>query len=194
MLILILWYGRNNMTETQKSEFNWKKAGLIAGGIIAGVAVVGPTVTNAIQDGERQAQADEKEAAAEAYENAVQAAVNAAYDRKEVVDEIHVIQSGPVLIDAAEDILKASLGEEVYKENRGRLYDLLQDTAQVYTSTGDPQPGSTFYVVETDFDHNPENGKEYIVTDGKGGIIEEPTDTIPSPQQIDDTQLPTLDQ
>lgn len=192
MLIMILWYGRNTMADN--SEFNWKKAGLIAGSIIAAGAVVGPPITNAIHDGERQQQADAKEAAAEAYTNAVQEAVNAAYDRKEVVDEIHVTQGGPFLIDAAEDILKASLGEKVYKENRDRLYDLLQDSAQVYTSVGDPQPGSTFYVVETDFDHNPDNGKEYIVTDGKGGIIEAPTDTIPAPQQIGDNQLPTLNQ
>ncbi len=176
------------MSETPTPGFKINKAAVIAGGIL-GIGLLG-AAGSAVNNANHHNDAVEAGAARveqeKAYHDAVEVAVNAAYDRKDVVDEIHVTQGGPYLITAAEDILKASLGAEVYTENRGRLYELLEDSAQVYTSVGDPQPGSTFYVVETDFDRNPDNGKEYIVTDGSGGIIEAPTDTIPSPQQIGD--------
>lgn len=165
------------MSETQKSEFNMKRAGAIGAGIVAGTLLVGSTVGNAVNQQEREDAAAEEVAKDEAYHGSIEAAVNAAYDRQSVVGEINVVQ-GTRLIDEAEAVLKNSLGDEVYKENRGHLYDYLLDSARLLN----PQPNDTMYVVEVDLDQNSENGAEYIVTNGSGGIIEEPSDSpIPAP-------------
>lgn len=167
---------------SEKPFFTPKKAALAAAGLVAGTALVaaGQNANNANQLQDRKDAAAEAQAAEQAYHDSIEAAVNAAYDRKAVVGEIDVVQ-GTRPIDEAERIVKEALGEEVYKENRAHLYDYLQDSAQVYTSQGGPQPGEKLYVVELDMDSDPSNGNEYIVTDGSGGIIEEPVDEIPSP-------------
>ncbi len=162
--------------------FTPKKAAIAAGAVITGVTAValGQNANNANHLQDRNDATAEEIAAEQAYHDSIEAAVNAAYDRKVVVGEINVIQ-GTVPINEAERVVIDALGEDVYKENRDHLYDYLQDSAQIYTSQGGPQPGEKLYVVELDMDSDPTNGNEYIVTDGSGGIIEEPTDEIPAP-------------
>jgi len=167
---------------SEKPFFTPKKAAVAAGLIVAGTIgwTAGQNAHNANQLQDRKDEAAEEAVALEAYHDSIEAAVNAAYDRKAVVGEIDVIH-GTRLINEAERILKETLGEDVYKENRDHLYDYLQDSAQIYTSQGGPQPGEKLYVVELDMDSDPSNGNEYIVTDGSGGIIDEPIDEIPAP-------------
>jgi hypothetical protein len=168
---------------SEKPFFTPKRAAIAATGLVVGTALVaaGQNANNANHVQDRIDASNEHDAEVEAYHDSIEAAVNAAYDRKAVVGEIDVVY-GTRPIDEAERILREALGEDVYKENRAHLYDYLEDSAQIFTSQGDPQPGQKLYVVEVDMDPEKNNGSEYIVTDGNGGIIEEQTsDTLPSP-------------
>lgn len=161
------------MSEKGNPNFSMRRAavatGLLAGG--AAVVLTGQAVNNANHDQQRVDDAAEHAAEVQAYHDSIEAAVNAAYDKKAVIDEINIVQ-GTVLIDEAEAILKNSLGEDVYNANREHLYDYLLDSAKLVNAKSSPQPGEKVYVVEVDLDPENENGNEYIVTDGSAGFTE----------------------
>lgn len=184
-IVVLYWY---------MSEFNMKKAA--AAGLVIGLGVGGAGIaaSNANSPEMDSPSANTAEAP-QLTPDIVKALIESHYDQAAVVGEIKVVQ-GTDLLDEAEKIVADTLGEDVYKENKGHLYPFLRETSLYYTTQAGPHPGDIAHVLQGDWDNNPENGDEYIVIVGSDGLTQSETNQIPSPSQIepiDDTQLETLD-
>ncbi|MGY4893500.1 MAG: hypothetical protein ACO1N2_02265 [Candidatus Saccharimonadota bacterium] len=170
------------MTKTEK-EFNITPKSVAAAAAIVALPVAAIGIAHA-QNEQRQASLDaaadraaESQAATEAYKDSIVEAINAQYDAEAVVGQIS-IEQGDTLIGKAESLLIDALGPDLYSDIKGRIYSPLQDSAMQYM----PHPGDTFYVVGVDLNPEAEDGNEYVVTDGSGGIIHSDATEIPSPE------------
>jgi hypothetical protein len=184
--VVLYWY---------MSEFNMKKAA--AAGLVIGLGVGGASLAaNNASSPEASSPSANTAEAPELTPDVVKALIESHYDQAAVVGEIEVVQ-GTDLLDEAEKIVVDTLGQDVYKENKGHLYPFLRETSLYYTTQAGPHPGDIARVLQGDWDNNPENGHEYIVVVGSDGLTETGINQVPSPSQIEpaeDTQLETLDQ
>jgi hypothetical protein len=166
------------MSEIQTPhDDNFIKKAVIAGTILVGTVGLGMTANaqeGHLNDIAQQAE-DSKKVETAAYNNSIEAAINASYDASKVVGEIP-IQQGSNLIDPAESIIKTALGEDLYNNIKSRIYSPLLDSAKHYS----PQPGETYYVVETDLDSQLDNGNEYIIVD-QTHVLDSEMTAIPTP-------------
>jgi len=165
------------MSETQRDDFIIKKAvtigvaSLAAGG---GLGIAGHIDTQNRADLADTANVTEAENTANP--NSIEAAIAAEYDRSALIAEFTVNESNYDKLYATSDaLLEVKLGDP-YVANRDRLRQPLLDSAKQFGTS--VQLEDTFYIVETEFDGNTENGKEYIVTN-KAPLVDE----IPAPIQ-----------
>jgi len=180
------------MSEIQTPDSNEQKFRKATAAAAAGLLGLGVASTIAIgQAGTLDdRKADALEAVAESsaekqqYIDTIREKINAEYDSKNVIGEI-LVTEGSTLISGAEKIVETTLGADLYNEMKDQIYDPLLDSAQQYS----PQPGETYYVVEVDIDPEKDNGNEYLVTDGSGGILHTDLTELPSPIQANGTNL-----
>lgn len=170
------------MSKTEK-EFNITPKSVAAAAAIVALPLAAIGVAhgqNEQREASQEAAADRLAAsqeATEAYEDSIVEAINAQYDKEAVIGEIN-IQQGDTLIGKAEPLVIDALGADLYGDIKGRIYSPLQDSAMQYV----PNPGEKFYVVEVDLNPEADDGNEYIVTDGSGGIIDTDATGLPSPE------------
>lgn len=182
MVLKEIWYCIGNMPKTEK-EFNITPKSVAAAAALLAIPVAAIGIAHG-QNEQRQASLDATQERAEANQEALDAynlsiveAVNASYDAEAVIGEIDINQND-TLIGKAEPIVIDVLGSDLYDDIKDRIYSPLLDSAKQYT----PNPGEKFYVVEVDINPEANDGNEYIVTDGSGGIIHGDSTTIPSPE------------
>ena len=103
------------------------------------------------------------------------------FNASEVVGDIYV-EEDTNLAERAENVLEARFGDE-YTADRKRTYDVLLGSAQQYN----PQPGETYYIVQTDINPEAKDGSEYFVVDSEH-VVATGTDSLPSPIIADGSQ------
>jgi hypothetical protein len=183
-----MWYFINNMIETETphstepthsaddedKKFKKRLFAVLAGITGATVAATGIAAENQHREDIKQGVIAEKQAEAKAYNDSIEAAVNATYDAKKVAGQINVLQDTS-LIKPAEQLIEKIKGD-LPNDIEARTYEALLDSAQKHQ----PQPGETYYVVQTDIDPAQQNGTEYVVVDSEH-VINTDLDTLPAP-------------
>jgi len=143
-----------------------------AAGFAAGAAAEGAHREAVAQEGS----AAIEQAEIEAHENLVDA-LNAQYDADSLIKMVRIPEGGNLEGQALNAIYE-TLGDDVYNDTKPLFYDLVHDSAKAH---GIVHPGDEFAVIETDYDGDSSNGKEYLVV--------KPTQIVHS----DITELPTPD-
>lgn len=166
-------------SETAKSTPDKKplgkgaKIGIAAAGTVAGAALVAQGIGGLLPPSEQSPQPE--------IAPAVETFVQSSYDPDAYVGSFE-ITPGIALIDQAEETIKASVGEQAWRDARAGKYGPLLDSAKAVNALF-PLPGTKTYVVELDIDHNQDNGNEFIVTLGEPRPATTANGTIPSPEQ-----------